>query len=89
MFCIHFLHLFLYKTGQEPLIHKKMKTLLLIIIILIGCSVVSCSNSEDEYILDNAPKTKSLRDSTSNDSTNLGIHVVVNGWDTINSQVSF
>lgn len=66
-----------------------MKTLLLIIIILIGCSVVSCSNSEDEYILDNAPKTKSSGDLTSNDSTNLGLNVIVNGWDTINGQVNF
>jgi len=66
-----------------------MKKLLLVIIVLIGCSVVSCSNSEDEYIFNNAPKTKTSKDSTSNDSTKIDINVIVDRWDSINVEVCF
>jgi len=75
-----------------------MKKLLFLTIIFIGCSIMSCSETENDLTIENTLKTKTglnstdsiKTDATKTDSTKTGVKVVINEWgDTVRIQQSF
>ncbi|MBP1594086.1 MAG: hypothetical protein H6Q12_1104 [Bacteroidetes bacterium] len=71
-----------------------MKKLLLLNIILIGCSIISCTdNTADELMMEGTIKTKSettFSDTTKIDSSKTGVNVDVSEWnDTVSSKHEF
>ena len=74
-----------------------MKKLLLLMIIFIGCLIISCSDTNNELIIEKTLKTKSdqnYTDSTATtnttDTTSTNIKIVVDEWgDTISTHQEF
>lgn len=70
-----------------------MKKLLLLMIIFIGCLIISCSDTNNELIIEKTLKTKSDQNSTDStattnttDTTSTNIKIVVDEWgDTIST----
>jgi len=70
-----------------------MRKLLLISIIFIGCSVLSCTESNNDLMNEETISTKSVEnyaDTTKTDSTKTNVNVAINNWsDTISSKHEF
>ncbi len=70
-----------------------MKKLLLISTIFIGCSVLSCTETNDDLMNEETISTKSVEnyvDTTKTDSTKTNVDIAINNWsDTIRSKNEF
>jgi hypothetical protein len=70
-----------------------MRKLLLISTIFIGCSIMSCTETNNDLMNEETISTKSVEnyaDTTKTDSTKTNVNVTINNWsDTISSKHEF